>query len=160
MNLKDMQKSEIVLVEQKEQMAENSSLTKKSELQIQNLKNTIEKLKRLLQEELQALQTMTVERDNLLKIQKEDRELFVEELEKQQTLNQNLQNEKKILQEKEYRSRKDLEYVNKRLESEKKNGNPMNRRIRELECEVDKLKNRPLCKQILICTQNPGHIDF
>ena len=85
----------------------------------------------------------------MLKIQKEDRELFVEELEKQQVLNQNLENEKKILMEKEYLSRNDLEYVNKRLESEKKNGNWMNSRIRELEGEVARLKNRPLWKQIL-----------
>nr|MBP7060253.1 hypothetical protein [Lachnospiraceae bacterium] len=81
----------------------------------------------------------------------EDRKLFKEELEKQQTLNQNLENEKKILMEKEYLSRKDLEYVSKRLESEKKNGNWMSRRIRELEGEVDRLKNRPLWKRILEC---------
>ena len=123
-------------------------MTKKSDQQSQNLKNTIEKLKQLLQEALQALQTMTAERDNLLKIQAEDRKLFKEELEKQQTLNQNLENEKKILMEKEYLSRKDLEYVNKRLESEKKNGNWMSRRIRELEGEVARLKNRPMWKQI------------
>ena len=44
-----------------------------------------------------------------------------------------------------------MEYVSKRLESEKKNGNWMNRRIRELEGEVARLKNRPLWKRILEC---------
>ena len=149
MNLKDRQKSESVPLEEKEPIVENSSLRKQWEQQIENSKNTIEKLKQLLQEALQALQTMTAERDDLLKIQAEDRKLFKKELEEQQTLNQNLENEKKILMEKEYLSRKYLEYVSKRLESEKKNGNWMSYRIRELEGEVARLKNRPLWKQIL-----------
>ena len=148
MNLKDRQKSESMPLEEKEQIWENPSMRKQLEQQIENSKNTIEKLKQLLQEALQALQTMTAERDDLLKTQAEDRKLVKEELEKQLTLNQNLENEKKILMEKEYLSRKDLEYVSKRLESEKKNGNWMSRRIRELEGEVARLKNRPLWKQI------------
>lgn len=105
MNLKDRQ--EIRERAARRKRANSGEFQFDRELQIQNLKDTIEKLKQLLQEALQALQTMT-ERDDLLKIQAEDRKLFKEELEKQQTLNQNLENEKKILMEKEYLSRKEL----------------------------------------------------
>ena len=102
----------------------------------------------LLEEMAQAVQTVTMERDNLLKQLSQSQKLFQEQRKEWEEKIQMQNFEMELLQERNNRLESDLRYTERQLSRENKNSNWQTRSIRELEEEVAKLKNRTLWQQI------------
>lgn len=102
----------------------------------------------LLEEMAQAVQTVTMERDNLLKQLSQSQKLFQEQRKEWEEKIQTQNFEMELLQERNNRLISDLRDTKKLLNKEKEIGSWKDKRIRKLEEEIAKLKNRTLWQQI------------
>lgn len=102
----------------------------------------------LLEEMAQAVQTVTMERDNLLKQLSQSQKLFQEQRKEWEEKIQTQNFEMELIQERNNRLISDLRDTKKLLNKEKEIGSWKDKRIRKLEEEIAKLKNRTLWQQI------------
>lgn len=130
MNLKDKIKSEQI------------------ENQKKNLSNITETSSQLLEEMAQAVQTVTMERNNLLKQLSQSQKLFQEQRKEWEEKIQTQNFEMELLKERNNRLENNLRYTERQLSRENETSRRQTKRIRELEGEVAELKNRTLWQQI------------
>lgn len=130
MNLKDKIKSDQI----ENQKKNSSSITETSS--------------QLLEEMAQAIQVVTTERDDLLRQLSQNQRLFQEQRKEWEEKTKEKDFEMELLRERNDHLESDLRYTKKLLDRENKTSCWQTRRIRELEEEVAKLKNRTLWQQI------------
>ena len=118
------------------------------ENQKKNSSNITETSSQLLEEMAQAVQLVTAERDDLLRQLSQNQRLFREQRKEWEEKIQEKDFEMELSRERNDHLESDLRYTKKLLDRENKTSSWQTRRIRELEEEVAKLKNRTLWQQI------------
>ena len=115
------------------------------ENQKKNSRSITETSSQLLEEMAQAV---TAERDNLLRLLSQNQRLFQEQRKRWEEKIKEKDFEMELLRERNEHLESDLQYTKKLLDRENMTSRWQTRRIRELEEEVAKLKNRTLWQQI------------
>ena len=118
------------------------------ENQKKNSSNITETSSQLLEEMAQAVQLVTAERDDLLRQLSQNQRLFQEQRKEWEEKSKGKDFEMELLKERNDHLESDLRYTKKLLDRENKTSRWQTSRIRELEEEVAKLRNRTLWQQI------------
>ena len=118
------------------------------ENQKKNLSNITETSSQLLEEMAQAIQVVTAEWDEVLRQLSQNQRLFQEQRKEWEEKIQEKDFEKELSRERNDYLESDLRYTKMLLDRENKTSRWQTCRIRELEEEVAKLKNRTLWQQI------------